>query len=95
MARKGLFLRIVFNATSSALPAGEVVKVYNGQGDVENQIKEGNDTCDGTRRAAIASPPIMLGCLWESWRTPSCTCSGNSVSWARRANGQWSGSLGV
>jgi hypothetical protein len=30
--------------TNSRLPAGKVVKVYNGRGDVENRIKEGKNT---------------------------------------------------
>jgi hypothetical protein len=30
--------------TNSKLPAGKVVKVYNGRGDVENRIKEGKNT---------------------------------------------------
>jgi hypothetical protein len=29
---------------NSRLPAGTVVKVYNGRGDVENRIKEGKNT---------------------------------------------------
>ena len=36
-----LFPRIGFIVTNSRLPAGKVVKVYNGRGDVENRIKEG------------------------------------------------------
>jgi hypothetical protein len=36
-----LFPRIGFIVTNSKLPAGKVVKVYNGRGDVENRIKEG------------------------------------------------------
>jgi hypothetical protein len=34
-----LFSRIGFIVTNSELAAGKVVKVYNGQGDVENRIK--------------------------------------------------------
>ena len=30
--------------TNSRLPAGKVIKVYNGRGDVENRIKEGKNT---------------------------------------------------
>jgi hypothetical protein len=39
-----LFPRIGFVVTNSRLPAGKVVKVYNGRGDVENRIKEGKNT---------------------------------------------------
>jgi Transposase DDE domain group 1 len=39
-----LFLRIGFIVTNPKLPAGNVVKVYNGRGDVENRIKEGKNT---------------------------------------------------
>jgi len=43
--RRGeLFPRIGFVVTNSRLPAGNVVKVYNGRGDVENRIKEGKNT---------------------------------------------------
>jgi hypothetical protein len=35
--------------TSSRLPAGKVVKVHNGRGDVENRIKEGKNTFNGSR----------------------------------------------
>ncbi len=38
-----LFPRIGFIVTNSRLPAGKVVKVYNGRGDVENRIKEGKN----------------------------------------------------
>jgi len=36
--------RIGFILTNSKLPAGNVVKVYNGRGDVENRIKECKNT---------------------------------------------------
>ncbi|MBW1787640.1 MAG: transposase [Deltaproteobacteria bacterium] len=39
-----LFPRYYFIVTDSRLPAGKVVKVYNGRGDVENRIKEGENT---------------------------------------------------
>ncbi len=39
-----LFPRIGFIVTNSKLPAGKVVKVYNGRGEVENRIKEGKNT---------------------------------------------------
>lgn len=39
-----LFPRINFVVTNSRLPAGKVVKVYHGRGDVENRIKEGKNT---------------------------------------------------
>jgi len=39
-----LFPRIGFIVTNSKLPAGKVVKVNNGRGDVENRIKEGKNT---------------------------------------------------
>lgn len=45
MWRRGeLFPRIGFVVTNSRLPAGKVVKVYNGRGDVENRIKDGKNT---------------------------------------------------
>ena len=31
-------------AANSRLPAGQVIKVYNGRGDAENRIKEGKGT---------------------------------------------------
>jgi len=39
-----LFPRIGFVVTNSRLPAGKVVKVYNGRGEIENRIKEGKNT---------------------------------------------------
>ena len=42
--RGELFPRIGFVVTNSRLPAGKVVRVYNGRGDVENRIKEGKNT---------------------------------------------------
>ncbi|MGO9121369.1 MAG: IS1380 family transposase [Desulfomonilaceae bacterium] len=39
-----LFPKIGFVVTNSKLPAGKVVKAYNGRGDVENRIKEGKNT---------------------------------------------------
>jgi hypothetical protein len=42
--RGELFPRIGFVVTSSRLPAGQVTKVYNGRGNVENRIKEGKNT---------------------------------------------------
>jgi len=39
-----LFPRYYLIVTNSRLPAGKVVKVYNGRGDVENRIKEGKNT---------------------------------------------------
>ncbi len=36
--------RVGFIVTNSRLPKAEVVKVYNGRGDVENRIKEGKNT---------------------------------------------------
>jgi len=39
-----LFPRYYFIVTNSRLPAGKVVKVYNGRDDVENRIKEGKNT---------------------------------------------------
>ena len=43
-----------FMVTNSRLPSGKVTKVYNGQGDEENRIKEGKTPCLGTRPAANA-----------------------------------------
>jgi len=42
--RGELFPRIGLVVTNSKLPAGKVIKVYNGRGDVENRIKEGKNT---------------------------------------------------
>jgi hypothetical protein len=42
--RGELFPRIGFVVPGSRLPASKVTKVYNGRGDVENQIKEGKNT---------------------------------------------------
>jgi len=39
-----LFPRIGFVVSNSRLPAGKVIKVYNGRGEVENRIKEGKNT---------------------------------------------------
>jgi len=39
-----LFPRYYFIVTNSSLPGGQVVKVYQGRGDVENRIKEGKNT---------------------------------------------------
>jgi hypothetical protein len=70
--------------TNSKLPAGKVVKAYDGRGDVENRIKEGKNTlrCNKTscHRFAAKQARLLMGTLAIS----SCTCSGNSVSMARR-----------
>jgi len=42
--RGELFPRIGFVVTSSRLPAGKVIKVYNGRAEIENRIKEGKNT---------------------------------------------------
>jgi len=42
--RGELFPRIGFVVTNSRLPAGKVVKVYNGRAEIENRIKEGKNT---------------------------------------------------
>lgn len=43
--RRGeLFPRIGFVVTNSKLPAGKVIKVYNGRAEIENRIKEGKNT---------------------------------------------------
>jgi hypothetical protein len=42
--RGELFPRIGFVVTSSRLPAGRVIKVYNGRAEIENRIKEGKNT---------------------------------------------------
>ena len=39
--RGELFPRIGFVVTNSRLPAGKVIKVYNGRARLENRIKEG------------------------------------------------------
>ncbi len=60
-----LFPRIGFIVTTSKLPAGKVVKVYDGRGDVENRIKEGKDTLrwDKTscRRFAANQARLLMG----------------------------------
>ncbi len=62
-----LFPRIGFIVTNSRLPAGKVVKVYNGRGDVENRIKEGKNTLrwDKTscRRFAANQARLLMGVL--------------------------------
>lgn len=62
-----LFPRIGFIVTNSKLPAGNVVKVYNGRGDVENRIKEGKSTLrwDKTscRRFAANQARLLMGVL--------------------------------
>jgi hypothetical protein len=42
--RGELFPRIGFVVTNSRLPAGRVIKVYNGRAEMENRIKEGKHT---------------------------------------------------
>jgi hypothetical protein len=42
--RGELFLRIGFVVTNSRLPAGKVIRAYNGSEDVKNRIKEGKNT---------------------------------------------------
>ena len=42
--RSELFPRIGFVVTNSRLPAGKVIKVYNGRAEIENRIKEGKNT---------------------------------------------------
>ena len=62
-----LFPRIGFIVTNSKLPAGKVVKVYNGRGDVENRIKEGKNTLrwDKTscHRFAANQARLLMGVL--------------------------------
>ncbi|MGO9567538.1 MAG: IS1380 family transposase [Desulfomonilaceae bacterium] len=62
-----LFPRIGFIVTNSKLPAGKVVKVYNGRGDVENRIKEGKNALrwDKTscRRFAANQARLLMGVL--------------------------------
>jgi hypothetical protein len=42
--RGALFPRIGFVITNSRMPAGKVIKVYNGRTEIENRIKEGKNT---------------------------------------------------
>jgi hypothetical protein len=42
--RGELFPRIGLVITNSRLPAGKVIKVYNGRVEIENRIKEGKNT---------------------------------------------------
>ena len=42
--RGELFPRIGLMITNSRLPAGKVIKVYNGRAEIENRIKEGKNT---------------------------------------------------
>ncbi len=59
--------RIGFIVTNSKLPAGKVVKVYNGRGDVENRINEGKNTLrwDKTscHRFAANQARLLMGVL--------------------------------
>jgi hypothetical protein len=63
----GLLPRIGFVVTNSTLPAGRVVKVYNGRGDVEDRTKEGKNTLprDKTscRRFAAIQARLLMGVL--------------------------------
>jgi hypothetical protein len=62
-----LFLRIEFIVTNSNLPAGKVVKVWNGRGDVENRIKEGKNSLRGNktscRRFAVNQARSLMAVL--------------------------------
>ncbi|MEJ2719170.1 MAG: IS1380 family transposase [Deltaproteobacteria bacterium] len=62
-----LFPRIGFIVTNSKLPAGKVVNVSNGRGDVENRIKEGKNTLrwDKTscHRFAANQARLLMGVL--------------------------------
>ncbi len=62
-----LFPRVGFIVTNSKLPAGKVVKVYSGRGDVENRIKEGKNTLlwDKTscHRFAANQVRLLMGVL--------------------------------
>jgi hypothetical protein len=42
--RGELFPRIGFVVTNSRLPAGKVIKIYNGRAEIENRIKEGKNS---------------------------------------------------
>ncbi len=61
------FPRVGFIVTNSKLPAGRVIKVCNGRGDVENRIKEGKKTLrwDKTscRRLAGNQSRLLVGVL--------------------------------
>jgi hypothetical protein len=56
--------------TNSRLPAGKVVRLYNGRGDVENRIKEGKNTprWDKTscRRFAANQARSLMGILTDN-----------------------------
>ena len=58
---------MLFRSTNSKLPAGKVVKVYNGRGDVENRIKEGKNTLRrdkaSRRRFAANQARLLMGVL--------------------------------
>jgi hypothetical protein len=62
-----LFPRVGFIVTNSKLPAGKVIKVCNGRGDVENRIKEGKSALrwDKTscRRFAANQARALMGVL--------------------------------
>jgi len=53
--------------TDSKLPAGKVLKVCNGRGDVEKRIEEGKNTlpCDktGCHRFAVNQAGLLMGVL--------------------------------
>jgi len=58
--RGELFLRIGFVVTNSRLPAGKVVKVYNGRGMWKTASKKGITPRVGTRPVASVSRPTRL-----------------------------------
>jgi hypothetical protein len=61
-----LFPRIGFIVTNFKLPAGKVVKVYNGRGDVENRIKEGKNTLRWDKTSChrfAANQSLLMGVL--------------------------------
>jgi len=53
--------RIGFIVNNSRLPAGKVIKVYNGAGDVENRMKQGKKTLrwDNTRCRRFANQAVF------------------------------------
>ncbi len=65
--------------TNSRLPAEKAVKAYHDAAMLRTASKTGRARFAGTRRVAVASQTIRLGCLWESWPTTTCTCTGNST----------------
>ena len=69
--RGELFPRIGFVVTNSRLPAGKVVKVYNGRAEIENRIKEGKNTLRWDKTSCQKFEANQARLKWGSWPTTS------------------------